>query len=458
MDDECEHKKEAKKIGITIPVPSTLKDFYSNGIRQNCLYLYELLQNTGYDVRLITENKKTEPTNVTTQQQVSNSCECILEQTNILVADASCECIESDSIQTDEPCAFSPVAEPINESVSIPIKEEKPKTALDDIDFYDFKSITIDEMIDFHFDLVISMGFSFPDIYCSQLRQQNVKIVSYVCGNNFLIEAEQILYSQHKNKTISYDMKQKYDEIWMIPQMYKQNKHYTETLTRTKCIQVPFVWSPMSIQIVSKVLQLPDDSSLLYKKKESKIGIFEPNISVMKWALPAVLIAEITHRKYQNVQHVFITNLNNKTESDHINLFNMAQFNNSCRSLDLFNAKKLSSESRFITLDFMSKHCDIAVSHQWENPLNYLYLDLAWMGWPILHNAELCKDVGYYYEEFNYEMGAEMLNDIIQNHEHNAVEYLIKNRKIIDRYIPTNVALQDAYRCLIDGVLTTATL
>lgn len=441
MDNDCEHKKEAKKIGITIPVPATLKDFYSNGIRQNCLYLYELLQNTGYDVRLITENKKTEPTNITTQQQISNSCECILEQSNISVSNAS------DSIQTDDSCAFIPVVE-----------EKKNKTALDDIDFYDFQCITLDEMIGFHFDLVISMGFSFPDMYFAQLKQQNVKIVSYVCGNNFLIEAEQILYSQHKNKTIIYDMKQKYDEIWMIPQMYKQNKHYTETLTRTKCIQVPFVWSPMSIQIVSKVLQLSDDSSLLYKKKESKIGIFEPNISVMKWALPAVLITEITHRKYQNVQHVFITNLNNKTESDHINVFNLAQFNNSCRSLDLFNAKKLSSESRFITLDFMSKYCDIAVSHQWENPLNYLYLDLAWMGWPILHNAELCKDVGYYYEEFNYEMGAEKLNDIIQNHEHNAVEYLVKNRKIIDRYIPTNVALQDAYRCLIDGVLSTTTL
>ena len=46
------------KIGITIHVPENLKDFYSNGIKQNCLYLYELLKNAGYNVKLITDSDK----------------------------------------------------------------------------------------------------------------------------------------------------------------------------------------------------------------------------------------------------------------------------------------------------------------------------------------------------------------------------------------------------------------
>jgi hypothetical protein len=100
----------------------------------------------------------------------------------------------------------------------------------------------------------------------------------------------------------------------------------------------------------------------------------------------------------------------------------------------------------------MSKHCDIAISHQWENPLNYLYLDLAWMGWPILHNAHLCKDVGYYYEGFNYYQGSEMLNHILMNHEPNSNEYLNKNRKIINTYIPTNKCLQNKYKNLIENL------
>ena len=170
----------------------------------------------------------------------------------------------------------------------------------------------------------------------------------------------------------------------------------------------------------------------------------------MKWALPCLLIAENTHNLYKNVEHVYVTNLNN--ENSGINCFNMKQFNNVCKNLQLFNEKKISSEARYNVFDFMSKYCDIAISHQWENPLNYLYLDLAWMGWPILHNAYLCKDVGYYYEEFNYIEASEILNNIIQNHHTNVNEYIKKNREVIDQYLPTNKTLQNNYKNLIENL------
>ena len=374
------------KIGITIHVPENLKDFYSNGIKQNCLYLYELLKNAGYDVKLITDSDK---------------------------------------------------------NVSV----------LKDIDFYNFEYVTINEIFSYDFDVVFSMGFSIPQHIFISLQNMDVKIIYYMCGNNYLIDSERILYDQHKNRNINYTNDQNYDQVWIIPQMYNQNKYYSEILQKTKCIQIPFIWSPISIKFVMKILKLENESSLIYKKKESKIGIFEPNLSLMKWCLPCVLIAEQTHRTYNNINHVYITNLN-KNKDGEINNFNMDQFNNMCRSLDLFKEKKITSESRYNTLEFMSKHCDIAISHQWENPLNYLYLDLAWMGWPILHNASLCKDVGYYYEGFNYYEGSELLNHILTNHEANANEYLIKNRKIIDVYIPTNKSLQEKYKNLIENLFT----
>jgi hypothetical protein len=100
----------------------------------------------------------------------------------------------------------------------------------------------------------------------------------------------------------------------------------------------------------------------------------------------------------------------------------------------------------------MKTHADIAVSHQWENPLNYLYLDLAWMGWPIVHNAYLCKDIGYYYEDFNYEEGGKVLNEVISNHDENFEEYLKKNRELIDRYLPSNEKLQNEYITLFTNL------
>jgi hypothetical protein len=378
------------KIGITIDVPDSITVFYANGIRQNALYFFELLNNMNYDVKLIVSNNS----------RVTN--------------------------------------------------------VFDEIEFYKYHYVKVENIFCEDFNLIFSFGFSLPKTVLTTLRASGVKIVSYFCGNAYLIDSEKILYNQHKERTINYETTELnvYDQLWSIPQMYKQNKHYWETLHRAKCIQVPFIWSPNSIHFIQNVLGLKNDESLLYKKKEGKLAVFEPNISLMKWCLPCVLIAEMAHRKFNNIRHLYITNmeLGKTPEEMKINQFNNAEFNNLCKCMDLFHAKKITAEKRFITLEFMSKYADIAVSHQWENPLNYLYFDLAWMGWPILHNAHLCKDVGYYYSEFNYEEASEKLNEIINNHDANKKEYLRYNREVIYQYVPTNVELQKKYRGLIENL------
>lgn len=170
----------------------------------------------------------------------------------------------------------------------------------------------------------------------------------------------------------------------------------------------------------------------------------------MKWSLPCLMIAELCHRRYNNVRHVYVTNILRDNKPSTNNQFNLKQFENAVRCLDLHGERKISVESRYVTLDMMRSNCDIAISHQWENNLNYLYFDSAWMGWPVLHNANLCQDIGYYYEEFNYEQGAEMLNHILVNHDANSNAYLIKNRRSIEPFLPSNVHLQNKYRQLVE--------
>ena len=71
------------------------------------------------------------------------------------------------------------------------------------------------------------------------------------------------------------------------------------------------------------------------------------------------------------------------------------------------------------------------------------------MGWPLVHNASLCKDIGYYYEEFNYKQGGEKVVEAFKNHTSNLDNYIIKNRKAIDQYLTTNKELQNRYIKLI---------
>lgn len=226
------------------------------------------------------------------------------------------------------------------------------------------------------------------------------------------------------------------------------NLHYWKIFYRCNVIEVPFVWSKNALKLHSIINKCSEDE-LLYKNKnvEKKVAIFEPNISIMKWALPAVLICENCFRNNKNIKHLYVTNITNSSKQTVD--FNMSQFNKIMSSLDLVVNKKCSIEPRYNTLEFMKNYADVAVSHQWGNPLNYLYFDLAWLGYPIVHNADLCKDVGYYYEGFDYTKGSEILNIALNNHDNKLDEYISKNRANIQRFLSDDITLMKKYEELI---------
>lgn len=380
------------KIGITLSVVDSLADLFSNGIRQNTFYFYELLKNMGYDTYMI--------------------------------------------ITKD--------------------KEDKYKEITKDIDFYDYtKYTTFNKIYSENFDIVFSFGVELLVEELSILQKMGTKVIAYKCGNQYLVDSEHILYNTSPKEKFEekFVNKKKYDQIWCVPQNYKQNKGYFEIINNSTCIKVPFIWSKHSIEFTKKITNNQNSVDFMYKKKNNDICILEPNLSVIKWCLPCVFICEQLERKYKNLNRLFVTNINVddfKIKQDDNSRFNIRRLHTICSTLDIF--KKMSFEYRYNTFIMMEKYADIVVSFQWENPLNYLYLDLAWMGWPILHNAYLCKDVGYYYEEHDYETASDILNEIIKNHNDQVDEYINKNRKTISRYLPTNKDLQMKYRKLINNL------
>jgi len=379
------------KIGITLLVFNNVASFFSNGINQNSLYLCEILLNIGFDVYFIIEDTK----------------------------------------------LFD-----VSESV------------LNEI-FYDnrFKYTKYSEILYSEFNLIITLSFSYCDLFIyNYLKYLKTKHVGYFCGNTYIIESEKILYNQHKKiQKNDYDFTingyPKYDEIWSIPQMTELNCDFWAILYHCKCVDVPFVWSNNAIKLFCKVNNC-NENELYYKNKgaEKKIAILEPNLSIMKWALPSIIITENAYRKNKLIKHLYVTNIGS---SSSINDFNLEQFNKFVKSFDIVKDKKCSIETRYNTLSFMKDYADIVVSHQWGNPLNYVYFDLAWMGWPILHNAHLCKDIGYFYDNFNLIEASEKLENILTEHDKNIDAYVKHNRLMIDRFLPNNIILQQKYRDLV---------
>jgi hypothetical protein len=383
------------KIAITFDVPNQPVDMFSNGIKQNTVFFYELLVNIGYDVYMI-------------------------------VSDGA-------KYETSQKPSFW--------------------------NYCNIKYLKNSDILTVGFNVVVQFGYQQHGDVLEQLQKCGARTVFYNCGNKYLIESEICLFKPTATVTYQYNddcNTHHFDEIWLIPQMTNTCLHYMKTLYRSNAFEVPFIWSPAIIENYEEEYfkQFSKKLSYVNKGASKKCAIFEPNLSIMKWAFPSVLICENAYRGLSDkelIKSLYVTNVDSVEKKDQT--FNLKAFNAMVKSLDLFADKKISIESRYVAIFFMSKHADIAISHQLENPLNYLYFDLAWMGWPIVHNASLCKDVGYYYEGFNFEIGGEMVKNAILTHDDNVEEYTKRNRSVIGKYLPSNKYLQEQYRTLVSKLL-----
>jgi hypothetical protein len=328
-------------------------------------------------------------------------------------------------------------------TIDVDFSEKKP-SYLNGIDIYNFKEKFMD------MDLIVMMGAQVYDSDIQKFKEnKNKRFIGYKCGNNYVIHMENVLFKDNNKKYFEYETT--FDELWYIPQQHDTNSGFFSTLYRTNAFIVPFIWHhKFLLESVKDIEKGYADGR--YKKgykynpdKEKKvIGVMEPNINIVKYGLIPAMIAEESYRGNvgnSKIDKVMITN-GEKVKANH-------EFMSIIRTFDLFKDKKLSAESRYQTAFILTQYFDVVISHQILNPLNYLYLDAAFLGYPVLHNASLCKDLGYYYENSDTKEGAKMLNYILTEHDNNMQEYHERNDLVLQRYHADNENLIETYDKLI---------
>jgi hypothetical protein len=388
------------RIGITLSLRRYDESIWTNGIRLNVLILIHLLKNSkkNYDVKILNTTPPS-PDDLTATK--------------------------------------------------------KPKY-LEDIDIMSISDKNTFENLD----LIIVMGTQMHEdeiLKFKSLKPSN-KVIVYKCGNNYLITAESCIFKDEKIQ--NYQVETSYDEIWHIPQLLETNPSYYKTLYRTKnVIQVPFVWHEKFLETSLKEIDATFASGRFKKgrkyapKKEKVLCIMEPNINIYKFCLIPIFIAEESFRTEigkERIKDLMVTNATELKDKD--------AFKEIVKTLDIFKAGKFSAESRYQISFFLSQYADVIISHQQCLPLNYLYFDACWMGYPLLHNAPLVKDMGYYYEGFNVDEGAAVLNDILLHHDERIEEYDQRCKTAINRYHADNTDLIESYDLLIQNLFSSNTL
>lgn len=324
--------------------------------------------------------------------------------------------------------------------------------------FKDYKDTVWEEyeehLIDFNTfvdtcDVLVSATVTPTDQMIEICKRKNISIVKHIMGNEIAMFIAHCLYD-FENQFNSFEKKDIYKSVWISPHLFEHNKSFFEVITDSEAFIGPYIWTDKFINQHVNGYKEKYGKEAFYTpsgKEEKRISVFEPNIGYEKTSVFPVVALEKLYNK-----HPDLIEFVNIFGSDRIKTKKI--FVEFAFSLNINKAKKLFFESRYPIVWALNAHTDIVLAHQHDLSLNYAYFDAAWLGFPVVHNAHMLKDLGFYYPEWDGNKAAEKLKDVIKNFDSKYhKKYLEKSRKVINRYFWNNPKNVNGYAKLLEDIL-----
>jgi hypothetical protein len=294
-------------------------------------------------------------------------------------------------------------------------------------------------------DLIIELGARAinPEML-DRLHAHGGRLVSYVAGNVMVMNFEQLACDVAHGDNV---FRRYFDACWVTPQHWHTCRAYL-TMTRSEVTRIaPHVWDAHCIRAFS----FGSQKNPYYRKPADnkwRLGCFDPSVNVVKTFHYPVLVADRAYRTDPSLISGMMLFSAEKIKADE----HVQQFIN---AMDLGRKGLITAEGRHAIINVMGPHIQAVVTHQWQNNLNYLYWDVLYLGWPLIHNSTEFEDVGYYYPEFDAGAGGEVLVHALRTHDETFAE---NRRKVFDllwRFSVDNPEVQATYTDLIEEVMST---
>ena len=310
--------------------------------------------------------------------------------------------------------------------------------------------ISINEVKDKCDLLVVCHGSLLQEEYDS-FNKNGIRIVKQVLGAQMSVFVETVLFKPNDKQFGIYKKNiGNVKSIWMSEHFFDSERWFHETLYGCETKVAPYVWSPRFIEEHSSIFERGKvGRNAIYQPSDSldkRISVFEPNINMVKNAIMPLIIGEKFYRKHSSLlKRINIFNTSElRTKKDMIDF---------AKDLSCHVDKKLFFENSYGIVNLLLNHTDIVLSHQTGCALNYLYLDAAWLGYPLVHNSHLMKELAWYYPENNAVKAVEHLEYIINNFDKNHKEYLEKSRNFAKQYFISNESNIENYTRLIEEAM-----
>lgn len=351
--------------------------FFSNGLYQNIILLYEILESAGHDVFFID----------------------------------FCGNQEESIIKTDIEQSF------LNHKNIISYDELSP--------------------IKHHLDVVCTPGIACNPEHAEKYKSVNseCKIAAINYGNVLVTDICNYICSEENHGGWASEPSSLIHDAVLYSPHYDFCEDYLKINTSPNTFELPYIWDPKFIYGSAQVLNIQEKDLKYNIKEKNNIAIVEPNINFSKTFIPPLFTVKHLLVHYPDIfeKAIFFGTLkliNDEKDQLRSRILNDRVFRN--------HIKRMIFDPREAMPKIMSKDNPIFLSHQHLNALNYTYLEAAHFGYPLVHNSEFIKDFGYYYEDFNMIEAAEQLKLATEEHNDNLDIKLEQGKELCWKYSPNN--------------------
>ena len=298
------------------------------------------------------------------------------------------------------------------------------------------------------YDVLITIGIGISKPVFDSCKRTNTTVIGFVCGNILAETTEGFIYSFEHSGLIGKEAN--VNNIWMI-EGFRHMKTFIELTRGVSVNLVRHTWSPKLLELFAAQRK---HQSLMYKHRhvsgsKYNIVVLEPNIGYVKSAIIPFSICEYLNKQNSAlINQVFIFNWNDSSKT----------------AQHLAASFEVSKKTRFFKsllideiLHFFNSQSEpfIVISHQQNNPWNYLYYEMFQLGIPLVHNSPDFKQLGYYYSDTNIEEGAGAVMNAIQYHDKLYEIQKPKIQKVLDSMDPYHPECQTYWKELLDANMFT---
>lgn len=295
------------------------------------------------------------------------------------------------------------------------------------------------------FSLILTVTRSLTEKQYEMFHSKAIKVVGIVCGNHYMQDQEDFI---HRSTGEFSGKSETVDELWTIP-CYVHSHVYLETIRKVPIRVIPHLWHPNILEQRAIHLSKISPSQLMYDiskhTKKIDIIIMEPNIALFKNAWTPIVACEYLHMANPSlINNVFVFNYpNNSYAYDMIKTLSLGS------KLRPFQRKEMDEILSFFN---SQDTVPIFLSHQTLNALNYMYYELLYFGYPLVHNSNMLDDCGYFYNENDIKMCADAITYAYTHHNNTISTYKSKALKYLDKINPLNSTVCNLWNEKIKGV------